>query len=184
VDLKLRRADTLAPTEEEFVMAMAARKIEAEFPMQEPTVLEKKVDRVQEDVAAVKADVKVLQSDVAVIKEDVKVLQSDVAVLKADVKVLQSDVNHLQEDVTDLKTDMKRIDAKVDAVGANLTEHRIATERSFAKVREEMKDGFAALKESFEKSGDRRFTLVACIVGTVVTTIGTTVAILKFVVAA
>jgi chromosome segregation ATPase len=169
-------------------MGMAARKIEAEFQVQESTVLENNVDRVKEDVAAIKADVKVLQLDVAAVKADVKVLQSDVAVLKADVKVLQSDVNHLQEDVTDLKTDMKRmdakVDAKVDALAASLTEHRIETEKSFAKVREEMKDGFAALKESFEKSGDRRFTLIACIVGTVVTTIGTTVAILKFVVAA
>jgi peptidoglycan hydrolase CwlO-like protein len=132
VDLKLRRADTLAPTEEEFVMTMAARKIEAEFQMQESTVLEKKVDRVQEDVAAVRADV--------------KALWSDVADLKADVRVFQSGVNHLQEGVRDLKTDMKRIDAKVDAVGASLTEHRIETIRSFSKVICEMKDGFAVLR--------------------------------------
>jgi chromosome segregation ATPase len=164
VDLTHPKADTLAPTEEEFVMALAARKIEAEFQMQEPTGLEKKVDRVQEDVA----------------------------VLKADVKVLQSDVDHLKKDVT-------RIDAKVDAIGASLTEHRLETEKSIGnlrvemrdsigQLRSEMKDEFAKLraemKESFEKLRDRRFTLVAFIVGTVTTCIGTTVAALKFFVAA
>ncbi len=159
-------------------MAAAARKIEVEFPMQEPTVLEKKVDRAQEDIA----------------------------VLKADVKVLRSDVNHLQEAVADLKTDVKRIDAKVDAVGASLTEHRLETEKSIgnlrvemkdriAELRNEMKDGFAALraeiaasriemKESFEKFRDRRFTQIAWIIGTVIasigTSIGTAVAVLKY----
>jgi phosphoglycerate-specific signal transduction histidine kinase len=98
-----RKADTFAPTEEELVMAMAARKIEAELQMQESTGLEKKVDRVQEDVT----------------------------VLKADVKALQSDVDHL-------KADTKRVDAKVDAIGSSLTEHRIETEKSLAKVREEI----------------------------------------------
>ncbi len=170
-------------------MAAAARKIEVEFPMQEPTVLEKKVDRAQEDIA----------------------------VLKADVKVLRSDVNHLQEAVADLKTDVKRIDAKVDAVGASLTEHRLETEKSignlrvemkdriaelrnetkdaFSELRNEMKDGFAALraeiaasriemKESFEKFRDRRFTQIAWIIGTVIASIGTStgtaVAVLKY----
>jgi chromosome segregation ATPase len=98
-----RKEDTFAPTEEELVMAMAARKIESELQMQESTGLEKKVDRVQEDVAAV----------------------------KADVKALQSDVDHL-------KADTKRVDAKVDAIGSSLTEHRIETEKSLAKVREEI----------------------------------------------
>jgi chromosome segregation ATPase len=155
-------------------MAAAAKEIEAEFPMQESTVIETKVGRVHEDLTVLKADV--------------KVLQTDVAVLKADVKVLRSDVNHLQEDVTHIKADVRQL-------SADLTEHRIETQKSLAKVREDMKDGFAALraeiassrielKESFEKSGDRRFTLIACIFGTVLTTIGTTVAILKFVVAA
>jgi hypothetical protein len=39
-------------------MAAAAREIEAEFQMQESTVLEKKVDRVQEDVAALRVEKK------------------------------------------------------------------------------------------------------------------------------
>jgi predicted nucleic acid-binding Zn-ribbon protein len=156
VDLKHRKADTLAPTEKEFVMAMAARKIEAEFQMQESTALEKKVDRIQEDVAA----------------------------LEADVKVLRSDVDHLQEDVTDIKADVRQL-------SAGLTAHRIETEKSFAKVREDMKDGFAALraeiassriemKESFEKIRTGGFTQVAWIVGTVIAAVGTTVGAMKF----
>jgi chromosome segregation ATPase len=194
-------------------MAAVAKEVEAEFPMQESTVLENKIDRAQGDVAAIKTDVKVLQSDVAAIKVDVRALQTDGAVLKADVKVLRSDVNHIQEDVTDLKTDMKRIDAKVDAVGASLTEHRIETEKSFAKVREDMKDGFAALraeitasriemkegsaalhtqiaasriemKELLEKFRDRRFTKIAWVIGTVIALIGIAVGALKVLIAA
>jgi hypothetical protein len=40
--------------EQPFVMALAARKIEAEFQMQEPAGLEKKVDRIQESVSDLK----------------------------------------------------------------------------------------------------------------------------------
>jgi chromosome segregation ATPase len=156
VDLKHRKADTLAPTEKEFVMAMAARKIEAEFQMQESTVLENKVDRVQEDVGDLKADVKVLQSDVAVIK--------------ADVKLLQTEVDHL-------KANTKRIDAKVDAIGVSLTEHRIETEKSFAKLRVEIKD-------ALEKYRDRHFVQIGWMISTVIAAIGAAFTAMKFFAAA
>jgi hypothetical protein len=62
---------------------------------------------------------------------------------------LHEKVDHIQSDVTELKADVKRIEArldhkidavdeKVDAVAASLAEHRIETERSFGKVREEI----------------------------------------------
>ena len=62
--------------------------------------------------------------------------------------VLDAKVDHIQSDVAGLKSDVKRIDAKVDAVGASLTEHRIETERSFAKVRDEMAKQRDELKAS------------------------------------
>jgi chromosome segregation ATPase len=183
VDVNFREADTPAPrTSEEFVMAAAIREIEAEFQMLEPTVLEKKVDRVQEDVA----------------------------VLKADVKVLRSDVNHLQEDVTAIKTEVRQLSAGLtehrletekssgnlrvetkDAIGGLRSEMKdaIAGLRSemkdgIAELRGEMKDGFAELrremKESFEKFRDRRFTQIGWMIGTVIAAIGTAVTVLKF----
>jgi hypothetical protein len=58
--------------------------------------------------------------------------------------VLDEKVDHTQRDVADLKADVKRLDAKVDtkvdALSASLTEHRIETEKSFGKLRVEMRD--------------------------------------------
>ena len=66
--------------------------------------------------------------------------------------VLEANVKHLQEDVTGLKADFKRMDTKIDAIGASLTEHRLETERSFGKLREEMKDSLAAVRGELKDS--------------------------------
>jgi hypothetical protein len=62
---------------------------------------------------------------------------------------LDEKVDHIQSDLTELKADVKRIEVrldgrvdaveeKVDAVAASLAEHRVETEKSFGKVREEI----------------------------------------------
>ena len=66
--------------------------------------------------------------------------------------VLEANVKHLQEDVTGLKADFKRMDTKIDAIGASVTEHRLETERSFGKLREEMKDSIAAVRGELKDS--------------------------------
>jgi outer membrane murein-binding lipoprotein Lpp len=141
-------------------MAAAVREIEAEFQMLEPTVLEKKVDRVQEDVAT----------------------------LKTDVKVLRSDVNHLQEDVTAIKTEVRQLSAGLSEhrleTEKSIGNLRVEMKDGIAGLRSEMKDGFADLrremKESFEKFRDRRFTQIGWMIGTVIAAIGTAVTVLKF----
>jgi gas vesicle protein len=66
--------------------------------------------------------------------------------------VLEVNVNHLQEDVTGLKADFKRMDTKIDAIGASLTEHRLETERSIGKLRHEMKDAIGTVREEMKDS--------------------------------
>ena len=48
-----------------------------------------RLDRIEKDVAELRADVAVLKEDVAVLKEDVAVLKGDVAVLKTDMAGLK-----------------------------------------------------------------------------------------------
>ena len=66
--------------------------------------------------------------------------------------VLEVTVNHLQEDVTGLKASVQRLDGKVDSVIASLTEHRLETEKSFGKVRGELKDSIASLRGELKES--------------------------------
>lgn len=65
---------------------------------------------------------------------------------------LEVTVNHIQEDVTGLKADVKRLDSKIDAIGGSLTEHRLETEKSFGKLRDEMKDAIASLRVETKES--------------------------------
>ena len=54
-----------------------------------------RLDRIEKDIAELKADVAVLNANVAVLKTDVAVLKTDVAVLKTDVAHLKgSDLEH------------------------------------------------------------------------------------------
>ena len=55
-----------------------------------------RLERIEKDIAELKADVAVLKTDVAVLKTDVAVLKTDVAVLKTDVAVLKTDVGYLK----------------------------------------------------------------------------------------
>ena len=55
-----------------------------------------RLDRIEKDIAELKADVAVLNASVAVLKTDVAVLKTDVAVLKTDVAALKTDVAHLK----------------------------------------------------------------------------------------
>jgi len=70
------------------------------------TRVEQDVEVLKADVGVLKADVEVLKADVGVLKADVEVLKADVEVLKADVGVLKADVEVLKADVGVLKTDV------------------------------------------------------------------------------
>ena len=59
-------------------MAATARKFEMEPQMSEHTVLEQKVDRIQEDVSVLKADVTGLKEDVSDLKADVRRLDTKI----------------------------------------------------------------------------------------------------------
>jgi cell division protein FtsB len=68
--------------------------------------MNKRLYRVEQDVAVLKADVAELKADVAELKADVAVLKADVAVLKADVAVLKADVAELKTRVAGLEVDV------------------------------------------------------------------------------
>ena len=55
-----------------------------------------RLDRIEKDIAELKADVAVLKADVAVLKTDVAGLKTDVAGLKTDVAGLKTDVAYLK----------------------------------------------------------------------------------------
>lgn len=66
-----------------------------------------RLDRVEKDIAELKADVAVLKADVAELKTDVAVLKTDVAVLKTDVAVLKTDVADLKGSNLELRLHRK-----------------------------------------------------------------------------
>ena len=62
-----------------------------------------RLDRIEKDIAELKADVAQLKTDVAQLKTDVAELKTDVAELKTDVAELKTDVAELKTDVGHLK---------------------------------------------------------------------------------
>ena len=62
-----------------------------------------RLDRIEKDIAELKADVAHLKTDVAQLKTDVAHLKTDVSHLKADVAYLKADVSYLKGDVAYLK---------------------------------------------------------------------------------
>ena len=62
-----------------------------------------RLDRIERDIAELKADVAVLKTDVAVLKTDVAVLKTDVAGLKTDVAGLKTDVGYLKGSDLEMK---------------------------------------------------------------------------------
>ena len=61
------------------------------------------LDRIEKDIAELKADVAELKADVAELKADIAELKADVAELKTDVAGLKTDVAGLKTDVAYLK---------------------------------------------------------------------------------
>ena len=91
------------------------------------TVFDVRFDRIDGDIAELKADVAVLKTDVAGLKTDVTELKADVTELKTDVTELKTDVAGLKIDVTELKTD-------VGATKEQLNRLELATESRFNRV--------------------------------------------------
>ena len=65
-----------------------------------------RLDRIEKDIAELKADVAELKTDVGQLKTDVGQLKTDVGQLKTDVGQLKTDVGQLKTDVGQLKTDV------------------------------------------------------------------------------
>ncbi len=84
-----------------------------------------RLERIEKDIAELKADVAVLKTDVAVLKTDVAVLKTDVAVLKTDVAVLKTDVAVLKTDVAVLKTDVAVLKTDVGYLKGSDLENRL-----------------------------------------------------------
>ena len=82
--------------------------------------MNRRLTRVEQDVEVLKADVEVLKADVGVLKADVGVLKADVGVLKADVEVLKADVGVLKADVEVLKADVGVLKADVEVLKADV----------------------------------------------------------------
>ena len=110
--------------------------------------------------------------------------------------VLDEKVDRLQEDITGLKADVQRVDAKIDAkfdsLSTSLSEHRLETEKSFAKLRDETKESVSALRiEMSALRIDMRDTLAKCLsnrnaqiawtVSTLIAMAGVTFTIAKYV---
>ncbi len=68
-----------------------------------------RLDRIEKDIAELKADVSELKADVSELKADVSELKADVSELKADVSELKADVSELKADVSELKTDVSEL---------------------------------------------------------------------------
>ena len=61
-----------------------------------------------------------LEEDVGVLKDDVAVLKDDVGVLKEDVSVLKEDMGLVKQDLNQVKENLNRVNGKMDnALGAN-----------------------------------------------------------------
>ena len=129
-------------------MTSAARKFEREVPMPERAVLDEKIEHLQKGVTEV----------------------------KADVRRLDEKIGHLQKDVTEVKADVRRLDAKIDSVSnslsAQLSEHRLETERAFGKLRMEM-------KEALERLGNNRVSHIFWMIGTMITATGVALTAVK-----
>jgi chromosome segregation ATPase len=86
------------------------------------TVFDVRFDRVDGDIATLKADVAMLKTDMSVLKADVAELKTDVAVLKADVAELKTDVAATKEQLNRLErateNRFNRVDAQLDRLVA------------------------------------------------------------------
>jgi len=100
--------------------------------------IEKKVGKIEEDVAALKKDVSVLKEDVSTLKKDVSVLKEDVSTLKKDVSVLKEDVSTLKKDVSVLKKDVSTLKKDMSDVKKSLDRLMLSLEeeaREYVKWR-------------------------------------------------
>ena len=80
--------------------------------------------------------------------------------------VIEEKVDRLREDVTGLKADVRTI-------SESLTEHRLETEKSFGKLRDDTKDAIAALHNKLNAH-------LAWTIGTVIAAMGGLFTIARF----
>ena len=84
--------------------------------------MDKRLGRVETDVAVIKVGQANLQKDVDILKSDVKVLKTDVAVLKSDVAVLKADMIVVKSDIKDIKHDLNK---KADKTELDALKHQM-----------------------------------------------------------
>ncbi len=110
-----------------------------------------RLDRIEKDVAELKADVKELKADVKELKTDVAGLKTDVKELKTDVAGLKTDVKELKTDVAGLKTDMA--DVKTDVAGLKTETADLRTRMT--NLENKMDAGFDDMRRTIDRLGAR-----------------------------
>ena len=84
-----------------------------------------RLDRIEKDIAELKADVAELKTDMVEVKADVSQLKTDVSQLKTDVSQLKADVGQLKTDVGQLKTDVGQLKTDVAFLKGSELENRL-----------------------------------------------------------
>jgi chromosome segregation ATPase len=77
------------------------------------SIFEFRFDRIDSDIASLKADVSGLKADVSGLKTDVSGLKTDVSGLKTDVSGLKTDVSGLRTDVMTTQEQLNRLELAV-----------------------------------------------------------------------
>ena len=77
-------------------------------------LVNQRLERLENDVAGLKADMTGVKSDVAGLKTDMTGVKSDVAGLKTDMTEVKSDVAELKTDVAELKTGQDRTNRRLN----------------------------------------------------------------------
>ena len=115
-----------------------------------------RLDRIEKDIAELKADVSQLKADVSQLKADVSGLKTDVSGLKTDVSGLKTDVSGLKTDMAQLKgNDLEnRLHRRLRALASHALGLR--RPRVVQSPLQEPKEDFADRVE--EAVADRRIT--------------------------
>ncbi len=78
--------------------------------------------RMEGDIVELKADVSELKADMVEVKADVSELKADMVEVKADISELKADMVEVKADVSELKADMVEVKADVSELKADMVE--------------------------------------------------------------
>ena len=83
-------------------------------------LVNQRLERLENDVAGLKADMTGVKSDVAGLKTDMTEVKSDVAELKTDMTEVKSDVAELKTDMTEVKSDVAEVKSDMTEVKSDV----------------------------------------------------------------